>query len=203
MTKQEDNEIYLKTFEIIRPLKTEERESLLSYSQIRRYKRRQFVVERGNICRYYYFVIKGCLRLYYVDDKGNEHNLLFAIEGQWISDLESIHSKEDSKLFIDAVEDTEVVYIEHTQLCELWNKYQIFDRYFRVITEDGYVELLKRITINNSSSGYERYRLFSNVYPHLVGRLSGIQIASYLGITPEFLSKIKSQHQKEKKEALK
>jgi CRP-like cAMP-binding protein len=154
-------------------------------------KRRQMILQEGYPCKNYSFVVKGCFRMYAVDDRGSEHNVQFAAEGDWIADIGSFHSGKPSGLFIEAVEPSEIIQIEQQDLYFLYINIPKLDRIFKVIIENKYVELQNRVLQNISSTAQQRYLLFLEQYPHLANRLPNTQIASYLGITPEFLSKIR------------
>lgn len=180
-----------KAFGSIRTLRQEERAALSAVVEQRTLKRKQYLLQAGDVCRHYAFVVSGCLRMYYIDEEGREHCVLFATEGYWLADLQSLHQVRPSHFYIDALEPSTVLLIRREELWTLWNKYHIFDRYFRVITEDAYSDLQMRLVLGHSAHGETRYRIFQQQYPHLVRRLPAVHIASYLGITPEFLSKIK------------
>jgi CRP-like cAMP-binding protein len=154
-------------------------------------KRRQFILQEGDVCKTYTFVVGGCFRMYKVDTQGKEHNLQFAIENQWIEDLGSFHSEKPSQLYIEAMEQSTVLQIDKPDLLYLYTNYSKFDRNFRVLIEDQYINLQKRILHSISSTAEERYLDFLTNFPDLFNRISNIQIASYLGVTPEFLSKIR------------
>ena len=130
--------------------------------------------------------------MYQVDDKGNIHILQFAAENNWVADIGSFHEKKPSKLNIDALEDTMVLQISYEDLTGLYDLAPKFNRIFRVMIENSYVVLQKRLLQNISSSAEERYLSFLQDYPHLVNRIPQTQIAAYLGITPEFVSRIRS-----------
>ena len=129
--------------------------------------------------------------MYGVDAKGGEHNLQFAAEEDWITDIGSFHSGKPSRLYIEAMEPSSVIQIEKNDLLFLYENHSKFDRNFRVVIEDKFVELQNRVLQNISSTAEERYLRFLELYPKLSNRLPNTQIASYLGITPEFLSKIR------------
>lgn len=137
--------------------------------------------------------MRGCLRLYKVGDDGVYHILQFATEDHWISDLASFHKKVKSRLEIDALEDTVVLRISYEDLIDLYMKAPKFDRIFRVLLENHFMQQQDRIGQLFSSTAEERYQLFLETYPHLQNRLSQVQIAAYLGVTPEFLSRIRSR----------
>lgn len=126
-----------------------------------------------------------------VDAKGTEHNIQFAIENDWIADIGSFHSGKPSKLFIEAIEPSVILQIEQQDLYFLYTNLPKLNRIFKVIIENKYVELQNRVLQNISSTALERYLTFQEQYPTLALRLPNTQIASYLGITPEFLSKIR------------
>ncbi len=180
-------------FRAIRELRTEEREALSSVVEPRELRRKQYLLQAGDVCRHYAFVVSGCLRMYYIDPDGREHCVLFATEGYWIADLSSLHQIRPSHFYIDALEPSSVLLIRREDLWGLWNKHHIFDRYFRVITEDAYSDIQMRLVLTHSIRSEDRYLMFTEQFPHLVSRIPAVQIASYLGITPEFLSKIKSR----------
>ena len=172
-------------------LNEEERAQLGSRVVERRLKRRQFVLQQGDVCRHYTFVVAGCLKLYGVDKKGTEHILQFAAESDWISDIGSFHAEQASQLYIEAIEPAVVLQVAKPDLIYLYRHYAKFDRNFRVIIENKFVELQQRVLQNISSTAEERYHSFLSQYPDLAPRLPNTQIAAYIGITPEFLSKIR------------
>lgn len=157
----------------------------------KRVKRRQFILQEGDICKHYTFVVNGCFKMYKVDDKGQEHNLQFAIEDGWIADIGSFYSNKPSELYIVALEQATVLQIAKPDLLYLYSNYPKFDRNFRVLIENAFVNLQKRVLQNISSTAEERYLDFLKNYPNLFNRISNVQIASFIGVTPEFLSKIR------------
>ncbi|WP_316803292.1 Crp/Fnr family transcriptional regulator [Pedobacter nototheniae] len=179
-------------FEKYLPLNDDEIQALMSRITQRKIKRRQLLLQEGDVCKYFYYVQSGCFKMYGVDDKGIEHNLVFAAEDDWISDIGSLHKELPSKLFIEAIEPSVVLQISKGDLWYLYTHYPKFDRNFRVIMEDKYIELQNRLLQTFSTVALDRYDRFIDQYPHLVNRLPGTQIASYLGVTAEFLSKIKN-----------
>ena len=154
-------------------------------------KRRQFILQEGDVCRHYTFVAKGCFKMFKVDNKGQEHNLQFAIENEWIADIGSFHSEKPSELYIEALEPSTILQIAKPDLLYLYTHYQKFDRNFRVLIENEFINLQKRVLQNISSTAEERYLDFLKNHPNLFNRISNVQIASYIGVTPEFLSKIR------------
>jgi CRP-like cAMP-binding protein len=174
------------------PLEDKEKEELTYRVIEKNIKRKQFILQEGDVCRHYSFVVSGCFKMYGVDTTGKEHNIQFASENEWISDIGSFHSEKGSRLFIEAIEPSIILQLEKSNLIYLYTNYPKFNRTFRVIIEDKFVELQNRFLQGISSTAEERYLYFLEQYPLLSNRLPNTQIASYLGITPEFLSKIRN-----------
>lgn len=173
------------------PLTEDEITSIKSRVTQRTIKRRQMILQEGFLCKHYSFVVEGCFKMYGVDGRGNEHNIQFAAENDWIMDIGSFHSKKPSQLFIEAIEPSVVLQIEQHDLYFLYINIPKLDRIFKVIVENKFVELQNRVLQTFSSTAETRYLSFLEQYPKLASRLPNTQIASYLGITPEFLSKIR------------
>ena len=173
------------------PLKEKEREELLERFAERNIKRRGYILHQGDVCRHFTFVVRGCLKMYAVDNGGKEHNLQFAAENDWITDYSSFYSEKPGKVYIEAIEPSLILQIKQPDLLYLYTHYHKFDRNFRIILEKKFIELENRLLQNISSTAEERYQCFIEQYPHLSNRLPNTQIASYLGITPEFLSKVR------------
>ncbi|ARK11110.1 Crp/Fnr family transcriptional regulator [Fibrella sp. ES10-3-2-2] len=178
-------------FEQFIPLETGEKQLFEGRVSQRSIKRRQAILQEGFPCKHYSFVVAGCFRMYAIDRNGVEHNIQFAADNEWIADIGSFHSGKPSKLFIEAIEPSVVLQIEQQDLYFLYRNVPKLDRIFKVIIEDKYVELQNRLLQTISSTAQERYLAFLDEYPALASRLPNTQIASYLGITPEFLSKIR------------
>jgi CRP-like cAMP-binding protein len=189
----------LSYFDRLIPLKAEEKELVRAKFHPRLFRKRQFVLQEGNVCTQFNFVVRGCLRTYKIDEKGNTHILQFATENNWINDLGSFHGVKPSALNIDALEDTVVLQISRDDLISLYKEIPKFDRIFRVLIENAFVRLQQRLLQNISSTAEERYQSFLELYPHLINRLSQVQIAAFLGVTPEFLSRLRSLRSKASK----
>lgn len=186
----------LSYFDSLIPLNKGEKELVVAKFHHRLFRKRQYILQEGNLCTHFYFVVRGCLRMYKIDDKGTTHILQFATENWWINDLGSFHSISPSGLNIDALEDTVVLQISRDDLISLYIQAPKFDRIFRVLIENSFVRLQERLLQNISSTAEERYQSFLDIYPHLINRLSQVQIASFLGITPEFLSRLRNRRSK-------
>ena len=181
------------------PLNKEEKELVLQKFHPRLFRKRQYLLQEGDISNQFYFVVRGCLRMYKIDEKGATHIVQFAAENHWISDLGSFHGLKPSVLNIEALEDTVVLQINREDLISLYINAPKFDRIFRVLIENSFVRLQERLLQNISSTAEERYQSFLDVYPHLANRLSQVQVVSFLGITPEFLSRLRNRRSKTQK----
>ena len=175
------------------PLGEEEINQLKSKFKERRIKRRQLILQAGDVCKHYTFVSEGCLKLYKIDQNGKERNLQFAIEDEWISDLGSLYSETPSDVYIEALEQSTILQIEVKDLVYLYTHYPNIDRRFRVVIENSYIYLQKRMFQNISATAEEKFLFFFNTRRNLFNRISNVQIASYLGVTPEFLSTIRKK----------
>lgn len=175
------------------PLSDEEINQLKSKFKERQIKRRQFILQKGDVCKHYTFVAEGCFKLYKIDPGGKEHNLQFAIENEWISDLGSLYAETPSEVYIEAIEQSIILQIERKDLLYLYTHCPNIDRHFRVVIENSFIALQQRIFQNISSTAEERYSSFLKTHSNLFNRISNVQIASYLGVTPEFLSTIRKK----------
>jgi CRP-like cAMP-binding protein len=173
------------------PLNEKEEEEVKRLFKKRVVKRKGFLLQEGEVCKHVSFVVSGCFKMYAVDTNFKEHNLQFAIENEWISDIQSFYDEKPSKLYIEAVEASAVLQINHEDLLYLYINYHKFDRNFRIINERKFINFQDRILQSISFTAEERYLNFQRDFPELIKRLPNTQIASYLGITPEFLSKVR------------
>ena len=164
--------------------------SLFSPKKLRR---RQYILQQDDICKNLIFVEKGILRSYSVDTKGNEHILQFAPEGWWISDIFSFLTGEAAVYNIEAIEDSELLLISNSSLDELYESVPKFERYFRLLSQANMVATHRRLTASLSDSADEKYIRLLSAYPNIVARVPQHMIASYLGITPETLSRVRKR----------
>jgi CRP-like cAMP-binding protein len=180
-------------------LTSEEEQYFISLLRYRRFLKRQFVVQAGDVCRYENYVINGCLRAYFTEPGGTFHIVQFAVENWWIADLASLLSGEPATLNVDALEDTEVFQIERSALDELYSRIPKFERMFRIMLAGAFVAHQNRIIDNLCKPAAERYLAFVERYRNIEQRVPQTQIASYLGMTPEFLSQIRSNLKKKRR----
>lgn len=154
---------------------------------------REFLLREGDVCKYESFVIKGCLKTYYQDENGLEHIIDFSIEEWWADDLYSLLTQTASKSSIKAIENTDILQIRKTDLELLYQKIPKFERFFRILFQNAYITQREQINLALSASAEERYLLFVKKKPYAEKRFSQKDIASYLGITPQFLSTLKKK----------
>jgi CRP-like cAMP-binding protein len=195
---QAQSEPLVDYFEKMLPLSNEEKQLVTRLFKPRLYRKKQYVLQEGDPCHQFNFVVRGCLRMYKIDEKGDKHIIQFAAENWWLIDLDSFHGKKPSELNIDALEDTMVLQISWENLIQLYDQAPKFHRIFRVLIENSFVSLQKRLLQTISSSAEERYLSFMQTYSHLINRLPQTQVASFLGITPEFLSRLRNKQAKQK-----
>ena len=159
----------------------------------RKYLKGQYIVQQGDICKYSCFVISGCTKTFYVDKEGQEHIVMFSIEDWWTSDMGSFITQTPADFNVQCLENSELVLFSYDIIEDLYKEIPKLERFFRQIIEKGLVASQKRIVRNFSLSAKEQYLYFREQYPKIEQRIPQYMIASYLGITKEFLSKIKSQ----------
>lgn len=174
-------------------LTPEETDRFTSVLKPRTLRRRQYLVQAGEVFRYECFVNKGSLRTYHVDNDGQEHIIMFAFEDWWTGDMYSFLSGQPALYHVEAMEDSELLLIEKNQLEKLYMDIPKLDRYFRILLQNAYISMQRRMSENRSLTAEQRYLAFINRYPQFEQRLSLKQIASYIGITPESLSRIRRQ----------
>lgn len=174
-------------------LTPEEESLLISKTTIRNYLKNQFLVQQGDVCKHVNFIVSGCTKTFHVDSDGHEHIVMFSLEDWWTSDLGSFLTQTPADFNIQCIEKTQLIQFDYEQLEALYSKIPKLERLFRKITERAFVSSQKRIIRNFSLDAKERYAIFKKTYPEINQRVPQYMIASYLGISKEFLSKIKGQ----------
>ncbi|WP_207533572.1 Crp/Fnr family transcriptional regulator [Desertivirga arenae] len=159
----------------------------------KRFRKRQYFLQEGDVCKYTGFIVKGSMRQYSVDQSGNEHIVKLCIENWWAGDYESFVMLTPSKYNIDAVEDTELLLVTNESIQELRSLVPAVNRMIQVMDQRGMIAGQRRMHASISLSAEERYLELENTYPALLQRFPQTMIASYLGITPETLSRIRKQ----------
>jgi len=156
-------------------------------------RKRQYLLQEGDVCKYQAFVEKGMLRSYIIDEKGTEHILQFASEGWWIADLSSFLTGELSVFNIEALEDAELLLITKPSWDLLMQKIPKFEHFFRILIQNHLIATQKRLLQSFSESAEEKYTKFEETYPACVKRVSQRMIASYLGLSRETLSRLRKE----------
>jgi CRP-like cAMP-binding protein len=163
--------------------------SLLRYRKV---PRKTFLLQEGQVCDFEAFILKGCIRTYYLDKEGVETILLFAVEEWWASDITSFSERKPSNLFIETLEECELLTIDYAGKTRLFEKVPAFERMFRLLVQRSLSVLQQRFYSSISETAEERYLQFLEKYPLVAQRVPQHQIARYIGVSPEFLSKVRS-----------
>ena len=174
-------------------LSEEEEEVIKQYFTPKKLRKKQYLLQEGDVCKHIAFVEKGALKAYVVDDAGAESIIQFALEGWVISDLYSFLTGEPATYNIDALENAELVLISKSAHEELLKKLPKYETYIRLQITGAYIALQKRLTSIISLPLEERYKNFLAVYPNIAQRVPQHMIASYMGLTPETLSRVRSR----------
>mgnify|MGYP000915572788 FL=1 len=174
-------------------LTPQEQALFLSNVETKNYKAKTILLNAGEICKHSYFVNSGLLRSFNINDNIVEHVLQFACEGWWIGDMYSLLSQKPGNLFIEVMEDSEVVLLPKENQEKLYTEIPKLERFFRILTENSLVSNQERLMDNLSLTAEERFEKFCKKYPTLIQKVPQKQIASYIGVTPEFFSKMKAR----------
>jgi len=174
-------------------LTPEEQQLFITKTEIRHYKPKSIILNAGEICKHSYFVNSGLLRSFNINDNIVEHVLSFACEGWWIGDMYSLLSQKPANLFIEVLEDAEVVLLSKENQELLYREIPKLERFFRILTENSLVAHQERLMDNLSLSAEDRFEKFCSKYPTLIQKVPQKHIASYIGVTPEFFSKMKAR----------
>jgi CRP-like cAMP-binding protein len=172
-------------------LSENEMEEFCNLFQNKIIKKKDFLLREGEICEFEGFVSKGLFRVYHIDQNGFEQILYFAMENWWVTDIDSFTNERPSQLFIEAIEDSEVLLITKKKKEFAYENFSKIEKLFRVMTQKTHVALQRRMIDNLSKTADQRYLDFIEKYPLLYNRLTNLQVAAYLGISHEFLSKIR------------
>ena len=168
-------------------------ESVLSFFDTRLFRKKDLLQEEGKFCSSYFFVVKGCLRLFFTDDNGLEQTLQFALENWWITDPDAFRSGRRSMYSIQALEDTEVIVLNAKNYSLLPEQIPLLEKYFRIVYERAYGATLHRVRMISRMPKNEFYELFESKYPEFIQRVPQKILASFLGFTPEYLSELRKK----------
>jgi CRP-like cAMP-binding protein len=159
-------------------------------------KKKEFLLRPGKLCPGNYFVVKGCLRLYFVNDKLTEQIIQFAIENWWMADHDSLSNKQPSQCYIQAVEPCELLLLTEKNRVLLFEQIPKLESYFGIIMQKAFVAAQRRIGFIFNQTEEERYRHFAKLFPEFIQRVPQYMLASYLGFTPQFLSRIRAKKER-------
>lgn len=155
--------------------------------------KKDYFLEAGAIPKYEAYVSKGLMRQYVLDTNGREHTLYFAVSDWWVSDINAFLNQQPSTMYIQALEDSDLLVISKHDKVKLFDEIPKMERLFRIMTQKSHAALQQRMVDNLIKTADQRYVDYITKYPHIASRLNNLQIASYLGISHEFLSKIKKR----------
>ncbi len=174
-------------------LEPNEEELLCSHIQHKVLKKKEYLLEAGKLCMGDYFIVKGCLRQFYINKKLNEQIINFGLENWWISDQESLLNKQPSTTNIQAVETSELLFLSEKSKTILFQEIPRLESYFRIMIQKAFVASQRRIGYIFNQTEEERYRHFSGLFPDFMQRVPQYMLASYLGFTPQFLSRLRAK----------
>jgi len=170
-----------------------EEEILSAHLSYRELKKKAWLLKEGQVCTANYFVLKGCLRMYSVTEADNEQIIQFGIDKWWLTNYMSLDTQKPSLFYIQSIEPTQVAVLPRKTQDELFRQLPQLERYFRIILQRSYAASVMRVHYIYTFTGEERYHHFSKLFPEFVQRIPQYMLASYLGFTPEFLSKIRAK----------
>ena len=180
-------------------LDAEEKSFFLSLLKSKNIAKKTYVLKEGQICKHIYFVQSGTLRAFHVDKQSKESTMMFAIADWWITDMYCFLNEKPAMVNIEAIEDSCLYQLSKVNLELLYLKVPKFERFFRILMQNAYTREQLRVIENLSLSSEQRYESFLRKYPHIANAITQKQIASYLGITPEFLSAIRKKKSKKER----
>jgi len=186
-------DILRKHIEKFIPIEDQDYSKIRSCFKLIEPKKKHNLLKEGKICTSNYFVVSGCLRLFFINDKGVEQTVQFALETWWLADYTSFSTQKPSEFYIQAVENSTILAIDFLSQEKLLKEFPLMERYFRFIHQRAHAAYQFRIKYLYSSSREELYHQFNELFPEFVQRIPQYLLASYLGFTPEYLSEIRNK----------
>lgn len=181
---------HIRKFAVLTP---EEEELLCGSLEYKKYKKKEFILESGKVCKGNYFIVKGCVRQYFINKKLNEQIINFAIENWWIADQDSLLNQQPSACTIQAIEATEVLLFPEKNKAALFKQVPALETYFALIMQKAFVAAQRRLGYIFNMTDEERFRHFSSLFPDFMQRVPQYMLASYLGFTPQFMSRLRAK----------
>ena len=172
-------------------LTDQEKEFIPGFFETKKLQKKEYLIQEGDYCKHLAFVSKGALKSYTIDDKGQEHISLLAWEGWWVSDFKSFIGDEKAILSIDAIEESDVLLISRSNYEQLLMEIPAMERYFRILYQNSLVTKDRRLISSNTYTAEEKYLHLIKMYPFISQRIPQNLIASFLGLSPETISRIK------------
>lgn len=178
------------------PFSEKEAEQLTSIIRTTNVKKRQFIIQPGFICQYRTYIVKGAFRVYHLDEQGKEHTVSIGIEDWFVTDFYSYITQTPATNYAEALEDAVIFQMKYEDIEPLCKEIHALSEYFRLTTEKAFAYSRKRVVSNISKTAEERYMDYISKYPQIANRVPQYVLASYLGISAEFLSKIRARQLK-------
>ena len=175
-------------------LTKEEEQKLISIIKTTRIKKRQYIIQPGFVCQYRSYIVEGAFRVFHLDEEGKEHTVSIGIEDWFVTDFYSYISQTPATNYAEALEDSIIFQMKYEDIENLCKEIHALSEYFRLTTEKAFAYSRKRVISNISKTAEERYSEYIEKYPHIANRVPQYVLASYLGISAEFLSKIRTRH---------
>ncbi len=181
---------HIKKYVLLSP---QEEQLLCEKLEFKTFKKKTVLLEPGEHCRGNYFILKGCVRQYFVNNKLNEQIVQFGIENWWIADQDSMLNNQPATTFIQTIEECELLLLTERNRLDLFEKIPALESYFRIMMQTAFVASQRRIGFIFNMNDEERYRHFTKLFPAFVQRVPQYMLASYLGFTPQFLSRLRAK----------
>lgn len=169
-------------------------EEVISYFTHRDVEKKELLMRSGDTILHDYFVLSGCLQMYFIDKDGTEHTVQFALQGWWLADYLALQAKKPTEFFIQAVKKTAILSISATKRIELFETFPKLESYFRTVYQIAYGSYQTRMKYILSYSKEEIYFKFRDEFPEFVNSIPQYLIANYLGLSPEYISKLRRKH---------
>ncbi len=181
------------------PISDDDWQLIMAHANERHFKRGEFINKEGEVNRFTNFIVSGSARVFYIGSSGYEHVVMLGIRAWWVSDFASFITQQKGLLYTEALESTGVISFSYENFQLLYEKIPLFERFYRLLIQKAYASFQYRMIHTLSMDAEQRYVLFSEKYPEMVHQIPQKYIASYLGMTPEFLSMVKRRIYEKKK----